>query len=119
MELNFSASNKSSSNTPAQKPVFSIKAGDIKLRLNNPKNIFYAEDICAFEVLPDYEKLIGIERADFDDGSFGTRGKKLNPLAVDIETKDTIIGGSYKDTMNAKNLMPYQVKIYITYEVEV
>ena len=119
MELNFSASNKSSSNTPAKKPVFSIKAGDIKLRLNNPKNIFYADDICAFEVLPDYEKLIGIERADFDDGSFGTRGRKLNPLAVDIETKDTIIGGSYKDTMNVKNLMPYQVKIYITYEVEV
>ena len=118
MEANFSASNKSSINQVNQPIVFSVKAGDIKLRLNNPKNIFYADDIVAFEVLPDYEKLIGIKRADFDDGSFGTRGKTLTPLCVDIETKDTIIGGSYKDTMTVKNMMPYQVKIYITYEIE-
>ena len=119
MELNFSTSNKSSSKVAEPPFVFSVKAGDLKLRLNNPKDIFYANDVTAFEILPDYEKLIRIDRADFDDGSFGTRGKQLNPLAVDIETKDTIIGGSYKDTMNVKNLMPYQVKIYITYEVEV
>lgn len=118
METNFSASSKLSTNSVNPKTVFSIKAGDIKLRLNNPKNIFYADDIVAFEVLPDYEKLIGIKRADFDDGSFGTRGKTLNPLSVDIETKDTIIGGSYKDTMTVKNMMPYQVKIYITYEID-
>lgn len=117
MKLLFSASNKLSSEATTQS-VFSVKTGDVKLRLNNPKNIFYAEDICAFEILPDYEKLIGIKRADFDDGSFGTRGKKLVPLAVEIETKDTIIGGSYKDTMPVKNLFPYQVKIYITYEIE-
>ena len=117
MELNFSASNKSSSEDTKQ-TLFSVKTGDLKLRLNNPKNIFYAEDVCAFEILPDYEKLIGIIRADFDDGNFGTRGKKLVPLAVDIATKDTIIGGSYQDNMPVKNLFPYQVKIYITYETE-
>ena len=59
MELNFSASNKSSSEDTKQ-TLFSVKTGDLKLRLNNPKNIFYADDVCAFEILPDYEKLIGI-----------------------------------------------------------
>ena len=117
MELNFSASNKSSIETTKQAP-FSVKTGDLKLRLNNPKNIFYAEDVCAFEILPDYERLIGIKRADFDDGNFGTRGTKLVPLTVDIATKDTIIGGSYKDYMPVKNLFPYKVNIYITYETE-
>lgn len=117
MELNFSASNKSSSE-PTNQSTFSVKTGDLKLRLNNPKNIFYAEDVTAFEVLPDYEKLIGIDRPDFDDGSFGTRGTRITPLEVDIETQDTVIGGSYKDEMPVKNIFPYQVKIYITYEIE-
>jgi hypothetical protein len=114
----FSALTKSSSEAVATQAVFSVKAGDIKLQLNNPKDIFYSEDVCAFEILPDYERLIGIKRVDFNDGSFGTQGTQLIPLAVEIETKDTIIGGSYKDTMPVKNLIPYQVKIYITYETE-
>ena len=97
---------------------FSVKAGDLKLRLNNRKNIFYANDVTALEVLPNYEALIGIKRIGIDDGSYATQGTQLNALAVDIEPKDTIIGGSYKDTMPVKNLMPYQVKIYITYETE-
>lgn len=118
MELHFSASSKSSAEANAKQTIFSVKAGDIKLRLNNPKNIFYSDDVCAFEILPDYERLIGIKRVDFDDGNFGTRGKKLVPLAVHIATKDTIIGGSYQDNMPVKNLFPYQVKIYITYETE-
>lgn len=118
MELNFSASNRSYDESSIRQTVFSVKAGDIKLRLNNPKNIFYSDDVCAFEILPDYERLIGIKRADFDDGNFGTRGTKIVPLAVDIATKDTIIGGSYKDNMPVRNLFPYQVKIYITYETE-
>lgn len=117
MEPLFSALSKSYSDI-AKQTVFSVKTGDIKLQLNNPKDIFYSEDVCAFEILPDYEKLIGITRADFNDGSFGTQGTKLIPLVVDIKTKDTIIGGSYKDTMPVENLFPYQVKIYITYETE-
>ena len=114
----FSALSKSSSDAAVPQAIFSVKAGDIKLQLNNPKDIFYSEDVCAFEILPDYENLIGIQRIDFDDGSFSTQGTQLIPLAVEIETKDTIIGGSYKDTMPIKNLFPYQVKIYITYETE-
>ena len=114
-----SALNKSFTKATATPLVFSVKSGDLKLRLNNRKNIFYANDVTALEVLPNYEALIGIKRIGIDDGSYATQGKQLNALAVDIEPKDTIIGGSYKDTMPVKNLMPYQVKIYITYEVEV
>lgn len=116
-------SNNQQANMPPSAPfnmptTAAVKAGDIKLQLNNRKDIFYAEDVCAFELLPDYEGLTGIQRADFDDGGFGTRGSKLIPLKVEIETKDTIIGGYYKDTMPVQNLFPYQLKIYITYEIE-
>ncbi len=117
-QVSFSASNKSSTNVSNAPIIFSVKAGDIKLRLNTPRNIFYADDVVALEILPDYEKLIGIKRPDFEDGSFATRGKVITPLAVAIDTKDTIIGGAYKDTMTIKNMLPYQVKIYITYEID-
>ena len=118
MEPLFSTLSNSATEAVAKQTVFSLKAGDIKLQLNNPKDVFYAEDVCAFEILPDYEKLIGIQRVDFNDGSFATQGTQLIPLQVEIETKDTIIGGSYRDTMPVKNLFPYQVKLYITYETE-
>ena len=95
---------------------FSVKAGDIKLQLSNRMNIFYAEDVCAFEILPDYENLIGIEKVDFN--SFSTHGTQLIPLNVEIKTKDTIIGGSYRDTMPITELAAYDVKIYISYEIE-
>lgn len=111
------ASNKSFAESNNKSP-FAIKAGNLKLQLNNPKNVFYAEDVSVREVIPDYEKLIGIQKVGFDDGSFGTKGKPSPPRKVDIKTKDTIIGGYYQDTMPVTNLMPYQVKIYITYETE-
>ena len=68
MELNFSASTKSSSESTKQTP-FSVKSGDLKLRLNNPKNIFYAEDVCAFEILPDSNKFLTIKMSKAEDVS--------------------------------------------------
>lgn len=117
-EKRISTISKVSTEAAFKQTLFSVKTGDIKLRLNNRKNIFYADDVCAFELLPDYEKLIGIKKVGFDDGSFGTQGTQIIPLKVEIETKDTIIDGSYKDTMPIKKLFPYHVNIYITYEIE-
>lgn len=117
------SNNQQSANVPSSgsfnmPATAAVKVGDIKLQLNNRKDIFYAEEVCAFELLPNYEGLTGIQRADFDDGNFGTRGNKLIPLKVEIETKDTIIGGYYKDTMPVPNLFPYQLKVYTTYEIK-
>lgn len=97
---------------------FSVTVGNIKLRLNNPKNIFYAQEICALELQPDYEELLGIAKVGFDDYGFATRGTELKALNVEIDNKDTIIGGYYKDEIPVTNLFPYRINIYITYEFE-
>lgn len=97
---------------------FSVTVGNIKLRLNNPKNIFYAEEICALELQTDYEGALGIAKVGFDDYGFATRGTELKPLNVEIDNKDTIIGGYYKDEIPVSNLFPYRINIYITYEFE-
>ncbi len=103
---------------PPREVYFSVTVGNLKLRLNNPKNIFYAEEICSLELQADYEGVLGIAKVGFDDFGFATRGTQLKPLDVEIATKDTIIRGSYKDEIPEPNLFPYRINIYITYELE-
>jgi hypothetical protein len=97
---------------------FAIKAGNVSLKLHNHKDIFYGEDVNAFEAMPDYETLIGIEKVGFDDGSFGTEGTEVIFRNIEIDSKETIIEGFYTDTMPSDFLIPYEVRIYIRYEEE-
>lgn len=97
---------------------FSIKAGDLKLQLNRKEDIFHADDISINEVLPNYEALIGIKQIGFKNNFFSTIGSKLEKKTVELTPQDTIIGGYYNDTLFKEVTLPYQVKIYITYEVE-
>jgi hypothetical protein len=98
--------------------MFCIKAGDIRLQLNNRKDYFYADQVCAFESLPDYERLVGIVKFGFDDRNFSTMGTTIEFRETEIDAKDTILSGVYKDIMQLDILVPYQIKIYIRYEVE-
>jgi len=100
------------------KEYFALKAGSISLKLHNPKDIFFAEDVIASEIMPDYETLTGINKIGFDGGSFNTMGNTLEYRKVNIESKETIIEGYYADTMLVNELIPYQIKIYIRYETE-
>ena len=88
------------------------------MQLNNRKDYFYAEQVCAYESLPDYENLIGIKKFGFDDRNFSTMGTTIEFRETDINPKDTILSGVYKDLMQMDRLIPYQVKIYIRYEVK-
>lgn len=97
---------------------FAVKAGQVSLKLHNHKDIFYCEDVNAFEAMPDYETLIGIAKVGFDDGSFSTQGTELNFRNIEIDSKETIIEGFYTDTMPTDFLIPYEVRIYIRYEEE-
>ena len=98
------------------KRMFSLKAGNIRLQVNNRRDYFYADDVCAFEIMPCYERLIGIAKIDFDDNGFSTQGTQTTFRKVCLDRKETIIGGFYQDTMPAPELIPYEVKIYIRYE---
>jgi len=97
---------------------FALKAGKVNLKLHNHKDIFYADDVCALEAMPDYEALSGIAKVGFDDGGFSTEGTELIFRKIDIDHKDTIVEGFYLDTMPVDYLIPYEVKIYIRYETE-
>jgi hypothetical protein len=97
---------------------FSLKAGNISLKLHNPKDIFFTEDVIASEIMPDCEALIGINKIGFDGGGFNTMGNALEYRKVNIESKETIIEGYYADTLLVNELIPYQIKIYIRYETE-
>ncbi|MHB8260466.1 MAG: hypothetical protein ACYDEC_09365 [Bacteroidia bacterium] len=97
--------------------MFCIKAGDIRMQLNNRKDYFYAEQVACYESLPDYERLIGIQKVGFDDRNFSTRGTTIEFRETEIDVKDTILSGIYKDLMQLDILVPYQVKIYIRYEM--
>ena len=97
---------------------FSVKSGDLRLQLNRKEDIFHAEDITLCELLPNYEALIGIKQIGFKNSFFSTIGTKLEKKTVELTSQDTIIGGSYIDTLFKELASPYQVKIYITYEVE-
>lgn len=95
---------------------FSLKTGNLRLQLNRKDDIFHSEDVSNMDVLPVYENLIGIPKIGFGHGKFYTSGVKLKKMAVDIDKVDTIIGGFYEDTL--QGFSPYEVNIYITYEVE-
>jgi len=97
---------------------FAVKAGSVSLKLHNHKDIFYGEDVNALEAMPDYENLIGIQKVGFDDGGFSTEGTELSFRKIEVDSKETIIEGYYADTMPSEWLMPYEVRIYIQYEVE-
>ena len=97
---------------------FAIKAGSVSLKLHNHKDIFYSDDVNALEAMPDCEGLIGIQKVGFDDGNFSTQGTELNFRKIEVDSKDTIIEGFYKDTIPSDWLKPYEVRIYIQYEVE-
>jgi hypothetical protein len=97
---------------------FSVKSGDLRLQLNRKEDIFHAEDISICEVLPNYEALIGIKQIGFKNNFFSTIGTKLEKKTVELTPQDTIIGGSYIDTLFKELASAYQVKIYITYEIE-
>ncbi len=97
---------------------FGVKAGNVSLKLHNHKDIFYGEDINAFEAMPDYETLIGIKKFEFDDKGFSTEGTQTSVRKVELDSKETIIEGYYADTMPSEWLFPYEVRIYIEYEVE-
>jgi hypothetical protein len=111
----FQSQNKMVDNKPKY---FSIKAGDLKLQLNRKDDIFHAEDVAVFEVLPDYEALIGIKSVGFKNNFFSTAGTRLEKKTVELTQRDTIIGGYYADTLFKELAVPYKVKIYITYTVE-
>jgi len=97
---------------------FSLKAGSISLKLHNPKDIFFSEDVIACEMMPDCEALMGINKIGFDGGSFSLQGNPMKYRKVNIESKETILEGYYADTMLVNELIPYQIKIYIRYETE-
>lgn len=96
---------------------FSLKTGNLRLQLNRKDDIFHAEDISNTEVLPVYENLIGIPKIGFGHGIFYKSGEKIEPIKVDIKREDTIMGGFYEDTTQGE-FKPYEVNIYIIYEVE-
>lgn len=100
------------------KKYFSLKAGNISLKLHNPRDIFFSDDVLFFEIMPDYETLTGIQKFGFDDGGFSTQGNTINYRNINIESKETIIEGYYADTTLVNDLIPYQLKIYIRYETE-
>ena len=95
---------------------FSLKTGNLRLQLNRKDDIFHSEDVSSMDVLPVYEDLIGIPKIGFGHGQFYASGVKLEKMTVDINRQDTIIGGFYEDTL--QEFSPYEVNIYITYEVE-
>ena len=97
-------------------PPLSLKTGNLRLQLNRKDDIFHSEDVSSSDVLPVYEDLIRIPKIGFGHGKFYASGIKAEKLAVDIKRQDTIIGGFYEDTLQA--FSPYEVNIYITYEVE-
>lgn len=94
---------------------FSLKTGNLRLRLNRREDIFHAEDISNTDVLPVYENLIGIPFIGFGKGKFYRSGVPLEAMKVDIKRQDTIIEGFYEDTVQGE-FSPYEVNIYITYE---
>jgi hypothetical protein len=96
---------------------FSIKTGKLRLQLNRKEDIFHAEDVSSTDVLPVYENLIGIPKIGFGHGNFYASGVKLEKTKVVIHKQDTIIGGFYEDTVT-QEFSPYEVNIYITYEIE-
>ena len=99
--------------------MFSIKAGDIRLQVNNRKDYFFAQQVETFEALPDYETLIGVETIGFNDKNFSTKGMKTYYKNVCLDRKDTIIRGYYADTMPQQRIFtPYEVNIYLRYEEE-
>jgi hypothetical protein len=97
---------------------FSIKAGDLRLQLNRKGDIFHAEDVAVFEVLPNYEAFIGIKQVGFKNNFFSTVGTRLEKKTIELSPKDTIIGGFYADTLFKEMAVAYKVKIYITYTVD-
>lgn len=99
------------------RPPFSLKTGNLLLQLNRKDDIFHSEDISSTDVLPVYESLIGIPKIGFGHGKFYASGVKLEKMAVNIKKQDTIIGGFYEDAVQGE-FSPYEVNIYITYEVE-
>lgn len=97
---------------------FSIKSGDLRLQVNRKEDIFHAQEVNFLEVLPDYEKLIGINSVGFKNGLFHTIGTRLDDQPVELTAKDTIISGFYADQLFKEIKTPYQINIYITYETE-
>jgi hypothetical protein len=95
---------------------FAMKAGDITLKLHTDKDLFYAEDVAAYEAMPDYEGLIGIQKIGFDDGGFSTEGTCTSFRDENMDSKETVIEGFYTDTMPLSFFIPYEVRIYIRYE---
>ena len=95
---------------------FSLKTGNLRLQLNRKDDIFHSEDVSSTDVLPVYEDLIRILKIGFGHGKFYASGVQLEKMMVDINRQDTIIGGFYEDTL--QEFSPYEVNIYITYEVE-
>mgnify|MGYP003394492954 CR=1 FL=1 len=94
---------------------FSLKTGNLRLRLNRREGIFHAEDVNNTDVLPVYENLIGIPTIGFGHGKFYRSGVQFEAMSVNIRRQDTIIEGSYEDTVQGE-FSPYEVNIYITYE---
>lgn len=94
---------------------FSLKTGNLRLRLNRREDIFHAEDVSNTDVLPVYENLIGIPPIGFGHGKFYRSGVPFEAMSVDIKRQDTIVEGFYEDTVQGE-FNPYEVNIYITYE---
>ena len=95
---------------------YSLKTGNLSLQLNRKDDVFHSEDVISSDVLPVYEKLIGIPTIGFGHGKFYRSGAKLEKQNVHIYTQDTIIEGFYEDS--AQTASPYEVNIYIIYETE-
>jgi hypothetical protein len=93
---------------------FAVKAGNVSLKLHNHTDIFYSGEVEASEAFPDYETLVGMEKIGFDD--YMLKPRSYHKVAID--SKETIIEGFYEDTMPTDVLIPYEVRVYIRYEVE-
>ncbi len=94
----------------------SLKTGNLRLQLHRKEDVFHSEDISSTELLPVYETFIGIPFIGFGQGTFYASGAKPESQIVEIDAKDTIVGGFYEDSLNIFN--PYEVRIHIIYEIE-
>lgn len=101
---------------PVPCPALPLKTGSIRLRLNRNEDIFHAEELSNIGVLPIYENLIGIPKIGFGQGNFYRSGVRFEALRIDLEKKDTIVEGFFEDS--CIGTFPYEVNIYLTYEIE-
>jgi hypothetical protein len=93
-----------------------VKAGNLKLKLNSKADVFHAEDVAIVEILPEYEDLIGLRRFDVRRTNLFMGKAVVRELhELNIDPKGTVIYGFYQDTLPSDIPSEYIVNIYLRY----